>query len=137
MKYFLLFMTLVAAAAELTVYNSKPFSPALVATSFISIIGTAAGIYITYCANRSGDDRDFIARTVCLTFPVGVRVVAVSMGAYVTYMTIGSLVGGDAFDQFTEHTTWVDVAFNCVVEIVFYWRLWHHITWISRSADAV
>ena len=128
-------MTLLAAATELAIYSLEPVSPALIATSLVSIVGTAAGIYITYRANHAGDDRDFIARSVCLTFPVGVRVVVVSIAVYVTYMIVGSIIGGDTFDQFTEHTTWIDVVFFCVVEIAFYWRLWHHIAWISRSRD--
>lgn len=132
MKYFLLFMTLLAAAAEGAIYCPEPVSAPLIATSVLSIVGTAAGIYITYRANRSGDDRDFIARNICLTFPVGVRIIAASIGVYLAYILIGLFVGGDVFDQFTEHTTWIDVLFFAVVGVVFYWRLWHHITWISR-----
>lgn len=135
MKYFLLFMTLLAAVGELPIYSPEPVSPALIATSVVSIVGTAAGIYFTYRANRSGDDRDFIARSVCLTFPIGIRVIAALIGVYVAYIIVGSVIGGDAFDQFTERTTWIDVAFMCAVEVVFYWRLWHHITWISRPRD--
>ncbi len=136
MKYFLLFMTLLAVVTELPIYSPEPVSPALIATSVISIVGTAVGIYVTYRANRSGDDRDFIARSVCLTFPVGVRLVVASIGVYVAYMIVGSIIGGDPFDQFTEHMTWIDVAFICLLEIVFYWRLWHHFTWIARPHDA-
>jgi hypothetical protein len=136
MKYYLLFMALLAVVTELPLYSPEPVTPALIATSVLSIVGTVIGIYVTYHANRSGDDRDFIARSVCLIFPVGVRVVAASIGVYIAYMIIGSIIGGDAFDQFTAHTTWVDVAFFCVVEVVLYWRLWHHFTWIARPHDA-
>ena len=135
MKYYLLFMTLIAVAMEFPFYCPEPVTPALIATSVISIIGTAAGIYVTYRANRSGDDRDFIARSVCLFFPVGVRVVAASMCVYVAYVIAGLIIGGDAFEQFTAHITWVDVVFYGVAEIVLYWRLWHHITWVSRQHD--
>jgi hypothetical protein len=133
MKYFLVFMTVLAVVVEIPIYSPEPVSPALIAMSLVSTGITGAGIYITYCANRSGDDKDFIGRFVCLMFPVGVRVVATAIGLYVTYMVIGSIVGGESFDRFTEHTTWIDVAFSLMVGVIFYWRLWHHFNWVSKS----
>jgi hypothetical protein len=135
MKYYLLFMTLLAVVTELQLYGPEPVTPTLIATSVLSIVATVVGIHVTYRANRSGDDRDFIARSVCLIVPVGVRVLAASIAIYVAYMMVGLMIGGDAFDQFTAHTTWVDVVFFCVVEVVLYWRLWHHFTWIARPHD--
>lgn len=136
MKYYLLLMTLFAVVFELPIYDPEPVSPALITTSVISIIGTAAGIYLTFRANSQGDNRDFIARSLCLTLPIGVRIVAASVGIYVAYLMAGSIIGGDTFDRFTEYTTWVDVLFFLAVEVVFYWRLWHHITWVSRPEGA-
>lgn len=136
LKYYLLFMMQVAVVAELPYYSPEPVTPTLIAVSALSIVGQAIGIYVTYRANRSGDDRDFIARSVCLFFPVGLRVLAASMVIYMAYRLAGSMIGGEAFDRFATHTTWVDVGFYGVVEVVLYWRLWHHFTWIARSGDA-
>lgn len=135
MKYYLLSVTLCAVAMEAPLYSSEPVTPAFVATSIFSIIGTAVGTYVTYRANRSGDDRDFIARSVCFFFPIGVRIAAAWTAIYVTYQIVGSMIGGDAFDQFNAYTTWVDVGFFCLVQIALYWRLCHHLTWIARSSD--
>lgn len=135
MKYYLPFVVLGSIGAEAAHYTPQPVTAPLIASSFTLVLGGALGTYATYRVNRRGDDREFIDRSVCLGFPIAVRLVALAMPVYIAYFVIGSLLGGDAFDRFTEHTTWIDVGFSAALLAAFYWRLAHHLSTVSKSNE--
>jgi hypothetical protein len=135
MKYYLVFVVLSSIAAEVGYYVPQPVTAPTIAGSFTLVLGSALGTYLTYRVNRRGDDREFIDRSVCLGLPIIVRLLTVATPVLIAYLSAGSFFGGEAFDQFAAHTTWVDVAFGAAFLAVFYWRLALHLSFVSKSDD--
>jgi len=135
MKYYLVFVVLGTIAAEMAYYVPQPVSAPLIVSSSTLILGGALGTYATYRVNRRGDDLEFIDRSMCLGLPIILRLVVVAMPVYIAYFVVGSLIGGEAFDRFTVHTTWIDVGFYAALLAAFYWRLAHHLSLVSKSNE--
>ncbi len=133
MKYYLLFVAVDAVGAELVTYSSEIVSLASVAKSVLIIIGIVAGTYIAYRANCAGDDKDFIGRSICLSVPINIRLLVAVAGLYLACAVVDSIIGGKAFDSGSVLTRWFEVVVYCIAMVVFYWRLWHHIAWVSSS----
>ncbi len=89
----------------------------------VAILGAAA----CYHANRTGDDKDFIARYFCLSLPVAVSTTTVLVipGA----ILVGSLV----HSRSTPLTLGIeDLVGILAIGVVYYWRLWR---WTRRVAQ--
>ncbi len=88
----------------------------------VTIFGTAA----CYHANRTGDDKDFIARNYCLGLPVGVSTVTV-MGLPM------AVVLGSLHPTSSPLTLGIeDLVGILAIGVVYYWRLWR---WTRRVAQ--
>ena len=70
-------------------------------STLIIAVATASGTYYCYTKNRAGDDRDFVRRLVCLTVPVGVRMlpVVIVVGAVFGMIFTEDWPGFDKLDE--------------------------------------
>ena len=122
-KYLLAFMTITAIFTELSYYISEAPSTVAISESTLVIFITIFGTVWCYIANKSGDDREFIERFVCLSIPVLIHLTVIFLFLYSFYMIIGFYLFENAFDKFTETTNWVDVGFTILFGLYFYWKL--------------
>ena len=132
-EYLLLFVTLTVIAMESGRYSSEQPSLLMWVDSALAIVITVAGTWLCYQANRKGDDREFIDRYICMAFPIAIRLLVLLFGIFNAYLLVGYSVGGDRFEEFTETTSWVDVAMITAFELVFYWRLYRWIQWVAQT----
>ncbi|MFA5190631.1 MAG: tetratricopeptide repeat protein [Verrucomicrobiia bacterium] len=132
MKYFLLFMTLIAVGSDNLFSHPEPISSARIILSAINIIATVGGTYGAYRINRAGDDRDFIARAICLSIPLTIRIFGPILGVWGACELLLWIVGEAAPESSEPQTGWVSIIIVLIFEVVYYWRLWHHIAWVSR-----
>ena len=104
MLYYVLTTTLYAGSSALALVPPPPETPTAVLAGQVLIIvaSTLAGILICYEVNRRTDDRDFLDRMVCLSWPVTIRLAVVYLPLYTAYLVAGLLIGGDRFSAFFE-----------------------------------
>ena len=104
MTYYALTTTLYAGSGAAALLPPPPETPTSIIAGqiLIAVAATLAGILICYEVNRRADDRDFLDRIVCLSWPVMIRLVVVSLPLYSAYLAAGLLIGGARFTAFFE-----------------------------------
>ncbi len=116
-------MTITVLFAELSYYISEAPSTVAISESTLVVFITIFGTIWCYITNKSGDDRKFIERFICLSIPVLIHLIVIFFILYSFYMIVGFYLFEDAFDEFTETTNWVDVGFTILFGFYFYWML--------------
>ena len=116
-------MAITAIFAELRYFFSEAPSPVTISESTLVVILDIFGTIWCYLTNKSGDDRKFIERFICLFIPVLIHLVVIVLIIYSFYMIVGFFLFEDAFDKFTETRNWVDVGFTILFGLYFYWKL--------------
>jgi len=94
----------------------------LVTSTLMSLIVLIAGLFIAFQRNANGDNRAFIERVICLSWPLGVK-------QFLALLPI-SIFLQTSLNQETGDLIWLGVA--TIAEIIFYWRLVHWIQHISQ-----
>ena len=127
-KYFFAFMLVTSIFVELIYLFPLPESPTLFdyASSILVILITILGLILCYKSNKKGDNKDFIERFVCLSWPITIRLIVIIIAISVPYY----LVIGDSL---VEVTTIVDVLFIIGYESAFYFWIYRHISQISAT----
>lgn len=101
-----------------------------------SVVGIAAigiGTYWLYRCNGGAEGSEFLARWVSLSWVFGIRFTVVAIGVVVVL-----LVGIEFVFPGTirEESTPVESAGAALVEVVYYWRLGHHVRAVSSVSRA-
>ena len=99
--------------------------------TLVLVIGVVFGTYYCYRKNQSGDNRDFIRRFVCLSVPVGIRLIPVVLilGMISGILFTENWPGIADLDEAVEEppqpyiTAPEDFAVVVILEIIFYWYL--------------
>lgn len=122
MLYYTLTTTLYAGSSALALVPPPPETPTAMLAGQILIIvaSTLAGILICYEVNRRTDDRDFLDRMVCLSWPVTIRLAVVYLPLYTAYLVAGLLIGGDRFDAFFERPSATALVWLVMVYVLNY-----------------
>ncbi len=128
-------MTITAIFAELSYYISEAPSTVAISESTLVVFITIFGTIWCYITNKSGDDREFIERFICLSIPVLIHLIVIFLILYSFYMIVGFYLFEDAFDKFTETTNWVDAGFTILFGFYFYWMLSRAIKGVASGAD--
>jgi hypothetical protein len=122
-KYLMAFMIITAICMEGSSYISEIFSfPRFFESSFV-LLATIFGTMYCYKVNKAGDNSDFIDRYICLYLPIFIRLMVLFFFAFSVFIILGYLTLGDSFDVSADKTTWVDVIFTSVFELMIYWKL--------------
>ncbi len=132
MKY-LLAGTLTFSVGSYLLVPEEP-STLLAVDALITAVITVGGVLACYRANRRGDNEEFIDRFICLSWPVGIRVVTAIAAVYFIYGTIGYAIDEERFDAFFTQLNVVDLVIFGAAQIVGYWRVRTH---ILRTSGAV
>jgi hypothetical protein len=109
-----------------------PSLPAPVEWLVIAAIN-AAGVLYCYEANQQGDDRDFVSRFVCLSWPISMRMLAlfaiVMAGLFALGLWRSWRPGRD-----DPRTALLFLGLGCTLNVVYYWRLRSHLRWIAAPS---
>lgn len=131
-KYFFIFIVLNALIMELSLYIGEMPTVITITESVIALIMTMSGTLLAYNINKNGDDKEFTDRYICLSIPILIKVIVLSIVTYIIYTSVGYMMSNEAFDNYIDSTTWIDILFTLVFESLFYWRLICHISRISK-----
>ena len=104
--------------------GSAARSPLLVAGEWLAWAAlNAAGVWLCYDVNRRGDDREFLNRFVCLSWPISIRtltvLVPVSLVAGLAATWVAYRRGSDG----TPEAEFVELGLGAVSQVAFYWQL--------------
>jgi hypothetical protein len=61
--------------AQLFLAYGGPFQPMRLIPMALNLIVTVAAAFLCYRVNKTGDNTDFIARMICLGWPIGIRTI--------------------------------------------------------------
>ena len=131
-KYLLLFIILTTLITEVSLYLGEMPTVITITESVVVLMITVGGTLLSHKINKGGDNKEFIDRYVCLSIPIFIKIMVLFVGCYVAYMIFGYMVLNETFDKYTDSTTWIDVSFTLLFEILFYWRLVHYFGWVSK-----
>lgn len=135
-KYFFIFILLTALLIEVCLYIGEMPTVITIAESAIGMMITVGGTLLAYRTNKGGDNKEFIDRYVCLSIPIMLKMLVLLAICFIAYMIVGYMVLDEAFDKIIASTTWYDVLFTSIFEVLFFWRLTHHVSWASKRQPA-
>ena len=111
--------TWLVSALALPGYNTFDYA-ALFSEAFLSVLG----IYLCYRINSAGDNKDFAARMVCISFPVSVRMLALLVIlTVILYFSVG----------LRNATEWWDVVLTAAWMSIGIWYLCRKIKDVSAK----
>jgi hypothetical protein len=93
------------------------------------------GTILCYRTNRSGDDTDFIARMVCLSWPIGIRVLVLFLSIGVTLIALNHIAAAASGSEIVGDAG-ADVLGELLVlagEICMFWLLYKYITLVAHG----
>jgi hypothetical protein len=102
-----------------------PFEPIF----YTLIVGF--GIYLCFRINQRGDNSEFIDRFVCIGFPIAIRFIVALIGIVFVLAAVSAGLGDD-FDPWVDEESLIQLAEGVALTIVFYWRVWVALKWISH-----
>ena len=94
--------------------------PAHLAASLLGFAISLSGLYASFRANQRGDGIRFVERLVCLTFPVGARVLTAFYGGY--WLLAGISSGHWGWPNDLTPGFWAQWALVYVLATIFMWR---------------
>lgn len=129
MRYFLIYTVLITIMMSATAnfhawHAAEPLSIFDYATDIIILSVGIASVLICYRMNSLGDNADFIARWMCLSFPISIR-----MLAFMLCLGIGSGLAMGVYDVFTTspeeletmmEAEWSQTEFSTAEEILWF-----------------
>jgi len=135
-KYYMAFTVLMTIGIVLASYAGQQFTIVNLALDALGAVVTIGGTVLCYRANKRGDNADFIGRMICLTWPIGIKVlvlfVIASIVSSVPVIIILWEIHGD-----TGSLGW-DVFFNVSVlaaGICYYWLTYKYITLVAGGKE--
>lgn len=99
----------------------------LMVEGILMIIITIIGINFTFNANQENNGSHFVARITALSFPLSIKIIAIS---FIFGIVLGYLNELDPIS--TENEEWAITAFTVLIQIIFFWRIRVHLTYINE-----
>jgi len=109
----------------------------------ISSLILFVGAYVCYGVNKAGDNINFIERFICLSLPIGIKffllTILFSVIAVNAVSLLGFLVGYDDSLSTILLLSFTSIAASSLVFVVlgiwilYYWRIYVHMKWISHN----
>ena len=115
--------------------------PLLEELTTLDVVGSLAYIFLVvlgtifcYKANKEGDNKEFVDRFICLSWPIGIRIAAILIATLVLILIVGYSIAGDAFDTYIEKTTIIDVmVFDVGFTLAFYLWVRKYLLYVSGA----
>lgn len=94
--YFIFFLyvalpSIIGYDCNLSLLERELIQKADILDSIISISTALIGLYVCCHTNRKGDNKSFIERIVCLSFPIGIRMI-VYLALFSVFLFIGTMI---------------------------------------------
>ncbi|KXF76748.1 hypothetical protein ATN84_12005 [Paramesorhizobium deserti] len=121
--YFILFIfiTTVLSSPIVTTYlytgNINKFDYIIDSINIISFI---IGSTLCYKTNKSGDDKDFIERMICISFPVLIKSIVILLLVSMFYYTTIQIIG---WRENIDESAIYDLPPAIFIILYYYWRL--------------
>lgn len=100
----------------------------LMVEAILMIVITVIGINIAFKSNQENKGTNFVARITALSFPLSIKIIATS---FVFGIILGFLNEMDPIS--IENEEWAYTAFTVVIQIIFFWRIKVHLTYINSQ----
>ncbi len=71
-----------------------------IAEDVLFAVVTVLGTILCYNTNSKGDHKEFIERTTCLSFPVMIQTILLTIVVSLVLMVVGMAIWGAAFEQY-------------------------------------
>ena len=102
----------------------------LVLVLIVSIIG----LLKCFEANGGADGKSFLVRATCLSFPIGLKInILYLLLVWGTYYVFPKIIDGATFRDPARVYMLLMFLISAITAILFYRRLWVHISYISRQ----
>ncbi|MCF6226724.1 MAG: hypothetical protein L3J22_10560 [Xanthomonadales bacterium] len=123
-KYMLLFTIAMAFASDPVMYIGSSYNYYDTIGSALMLGISIFGVYYCYKINSSGDNRDFIARIMCIGLPVMIRVLAVMFPILIVGMTLETaFLYPESLGEEIVESTPIQVVIISVFVAAYYWYL--------------
>ena len=99
----------------------------LMVEGILMIVITIIGINIAFNANQENKGTNFVARITALSFPLSIKIIAIS---FIFGIVLGFLNELDPISA--ENEEWVYAAFTVLIQIIFFWRIKVHLSYINE-----
>jgi hypothetical protein len=100
------------------------------------VLITILGTYWSYTANKTGDDREFIDRYICLSIPLTIRMLAVMLPICFAVILTGYIVFGMQFLAHEELQSWMKVSLKAGALVILYrWMISYIKIVAGKEAD--
>ncbi len=109
-------------------------------STLIVVISTFIGTYYCYSKNRSGDNKEFLSRYICLSVPISMRliVIIIPIALLIGLLFTPDWPGIDSAEPVPDtYTTDMEtVALIAFVQIFFFWYVSHSIEKVAGPQSA-
>jgi hypothetical protein len=142
-KYYFAYMVTLAAVQLLESFHSHPYEITDLISGISWLVITGIGILLCYRTNRNGDNNDFVGRMICLTWPIGIKllVFAVPTGIlfvvfyklvlYFSFWAMGGGLSSPVYKKAADPTIPIVVWF-VLFGIVYYWMTYSYLTRVAH-----
>ncbi len=89
--------------------------------SLLSLVLLVFGLTCLYKINKHGDDKNFIERIICLSFPIGIRIAVFFIPVVSTAFIIGT------YQASLSAYTKLGVGYGVIFMLYYYYALYHGI----------
>ena len=137
-KYYIIGVLLYSLIGDLSYISNTDFTYTYfdILISFISLFIIFLGVYKSYEVNNMGDGKNFLERFICLSLPVGIRILVLSVLVILILTIISAMVYGIEESQSDKSILYDKTFIYSIVFILytlFYWRVYIHMKWISHN----
>ncbi len=103
----------------------------------VSVSIMVIGALVCAKANRQGDNKNFLTRFICLSWPLGIRFVVLMLPTYLVVEIILRMLGLQVAHGDKYQTEWYDVAISALYSGLVFWRLRRWIRVVSGQSATV
>ena len=125
--YFLAGTILITLSMYMVQTMPRTNTPSLIAEAILMIVITVIGINAAFNANNGNKGSSFVARITALSFPLSIKIIATS---FIFGMILGFLNEMDPISS--ENEEWAYSVFTILIQILFFWRIKVHLTYINE-----
>jgi hypothetical protein len=135
-KYFLATSIAWTLVAQPFFYYGETFKVADVVSGVLALTITVIGTVLCYRVNKRGDNTDFIARMICLSWPIGIKLVMLGFGVLIL-VDIGTWATGSDFDVDNVLTGGLGSGITAALfGSGYYWLVYKYLILITKAKKA-
>lgn len=138
-KYFITYTLLYEIVILITSFSVRAFSSVEIFLALLSLFIIFFGTYQCYQVNKTGDGINFIERFICLGLPITIKIFVLYLLGTIIFLIIMIVLGGKSSDLGNYESFWglFFLVTGYLISILFYWRVYVHIKWISHKNDSI